>query len=247
MTPKILRKLILPLFLAALLISACDEAEITPTPTEIDVDAVYTAVAATAFAKQTNTETNQATKTVSPTSTVTLTNMATQPPTITETIQPASTAINTPIVSLGTPAPTEMMIPSGPVGCNNSGFIQDVTIPNNTKLVAGETFTKTWRIMNTGTCAWNANYQFTFVSGNKLGSNTANIQRTIGRGVATDISLNMVAPNSPGTYSSYWRMADDSGVLFGIGFKVVIIVPGAISTPSPVAAPTATSPTPDNP
>lgn len=254
MTQKILRKLILPLFLAALLISACDEAGITPTPTEIDVDAIYTAVAATAFAKQTSTETDQTIKTVSPTSTVTPTGTATPTPTLTETIGAASTAANTPSMTFGpgTHAPTTTLTPIK-LGCNDSGFIQDITIPNNTNLTAGEAFTKTWRIMNTGNCAWNANYQITFISGNKLGGNTTKIRRIVTQGEITDISLNMVAPNAPGTYSGYWNMADDMGVPFGTRFDVVIIIPGATLTPTPVTAtatptltatPTATPPTP---
>jgi hypothetical protein len=74
-----------------------------------------------------------------------------------------------------------------------------------------------------------------------MGSDTTKIRRTVGVNATTDLSLDFVAPNAPGTYTGYWRMASDSGELFGTAFSVKIVVPGATFTPPP---PTNTSPPP---
>jgi len=53
-----------------------------------------------------------------------------------------------------------------PRDCVDSAvFLADVTIPDNTELEAGEAFTKTWSIQNTGTCTWGPGYELDFVSG----------------------------------------------------------------------------------
>ena len=41
--------------------------------------------------------------------------------------------------------------------CDWMAFVTDVTIPDGTVLQPNETFVKTWRIKNIGTCAWNTN------------------------------------------------------------------------------------------
>ena len=236
-------KLILTLAIVILLVSACGGADASATPTEPNLEAIYTAGAATVFAGQTGTAGAKPTKTITPTGTITPTSTITMTPAPTRAVfvpaQPVFIAVNT---TTGTPG---TLVPSasatfGAVGCNNSAFIQDVTIPNNTKLAAGETFTKTWSIKNTGTCTWTAGFKFTFLGGDVMGSDTRKIRTTVSPGGTTDISLNMVASTSPGTYSGYWRMADESGTTFGVVFSVVIIVPGATFTPtSDVTATTA--------
>lgn len=53
-----------------------------------------------------------------------------------------------------------------PRECDDTAlFLSDVTYPDNTTIEAGETFTKTWEIQNTGTCSWGPGYKLEFVSG----------------------------------------------------------------------------------
>ncbi|MGB7341422.1 MAG: NBR1-Ig-like domain-containing protein [Phototrophicaceae bacterium] len=41
------------------------------------------------------------------------------------------------------------------VGCTwDSDFVEDITIPDGTVVNVGQNFTKTWRLENSGTCAW---------------------------------------------------------------------------------------------
>lgn len=46
-------------------------------------------------------------------------------------------------------------------GCtNDSDFVRDIDVPDGTEVQRGATFTKTWRLRNAGTCAWDASYRF---------------------------------------------------------------------------------------
>lgn len=111
-----------------------------------------------------------------------------------------------------------------PGGCLNSVLISDVTIPNGTEVKAGDSFTKTWLVKNTGTCTWTRDFKITHIGGDLFGSDTTKIRQIVGPGASAEISLNMVAPGSTGTVSTAWQMASDSGALFGqvFGFSIVV-------------------------
>ncbi len=239
---------------ATLILAACGSTNATPTPTQLSVEAISTNVAATIFAGQTGTASAQPTSTSTPTATATHTATITNTPvdcqpkaTATKLVyiaplQPIFTAAVTTTGTPGTLVPARTSTP-GAVGCNNSSLVQDVTIPNNTRLNPGESFTKTWRIKNTGTCSWSTGFKFTYAGGELFNSDTTKIRRNVGPGTTTDFSLNMVAPNAPDKYSSSWQMADDTGKQFGAVFTFAIIVNGSTNTPEP-ATQTPIPPTP---
>ncbi len=109
-------------------------------------------------------------------------------------------------------------------GCLNSVLVADVSISNGTELKAGESFTKTWLVKNTGTCTWNRDFKIAYVGGDTLGSDTTKIRQTVGPGSSAEISLAMVAPNNSGTYATAWQMLSDEGVSFGqvFGFSILV-------------------------
>jgi hypothetical protein len=135
-----------------------------------------------------------------------------------------------------TPVPSDTPIPTAtntPIPCNLASFVTDVTIPDNTKMATSQTFVKTWRIRNIGTCAWNPSYLLIFDHGDGLGVTAGYTQQltttVVNPGQTLDITVNMSAPASAGTYTGYWRMRDPGGVIFGITptggtFLVKIIV-----------------------
>ncbi len=129
-----------------------------------------------------------------------------------------------------TPVPSATSTP----GCTDiSVFISDVTIPDNTNKAAGESFTKTWRLRNTGSCTWTSEYDVVFVDGNIMGGPaTSALLGSVAPGSTVDISLNLVAPSSNGTHKGNWRLRNNKGVLFGVTFYVQIIV-----GPTPTSAP----------
>ena len=149
-----------------------------------------------------------------------------------------------------TTTPTLTVTPEGlpqtqtaQVGCtNNAAFVQDVTIPINSYLTAGSNFTKIWRVSNNGTCDW-IGYQLVHISGELFGSTSPQALPMVSGGNNADISLEMVAPSSPGTYSAVWRIKSDDGTVFGPDLLMTIVVPQLPSlTPSSTATSTATTP-----
>jgi hypothetical protein len=175
--------------------------------------------------------------TAAPTSGATQPEQPTSPPIAQVTETPAAQPTITPV------PPTETPSGSGPGGCILSAqFISDVTIPDNTVLAPNAPFVKTWRVKNSGTCNWDAGYQLIYAEGTQMsGPAGVNVNSTA-PGANVDISVNLVAPGSPGNYTGKWRLKASNGVIFG-GFTVVIVVP---ATPTPSPTPTV-SPTPTGP
>ncbi len=125
-----------------------------------------------------------------------------------------------------TPGPTATRwIPTATAkDCNQSTFIGDLNIPDNTVFSPGETFTKKWAIKNIGSCTWNASYSIKFISGTQMGGMTTKINKEIAPQTSLEAAVDLTAPTASGTYTGYWQMADDSGSLFGTSFYVKIIV-----------------------
>ncbi len=136
------------------------------------------------------------------------------------------TATSTP-----TTVPTLASTPASPnVGCtNNATYIADVTIPDGTAVGAGQTFSKVWRMRNTGTCVWSSGYEFVFIAGESMAAVTTLQVSYVAPGETTDLGVTMTAPSATGAHSGQWRMRT-AGNLFGDTFTVLINVPG---TPPP--------------
>jgi hypothetical protein len=129
-----------------------------------------------------------------------------------------------------------------------SGKPLDVTIPDDTRLEAGEPFVKTWRIENSGNCDWTEDFSIVWFSGDKFNALPLKyINQVVHPGETLEISLYMVAPNHPGIYQSNWKLKAPDGHLFGLGpngdapFWVKIIVPDILES---TIEPTVIPPTP---
>lgn len=135
----------------------------------------------------------------------------------------------TPVKPSDTPGPTNT---AGVSGCTNSAaFVSDVTIPDDTVVQPGQTFVKTWRLNNNGTCAWQTAYQLAFVSGAQMGAPAAvAVPGVVSAGSNVDISVTFTAPLTPGTYTSQWQMRSGTSELFGTKPYVRIIVPSPTGT-----------------
>lgn len=142
------------------------------------------------------------------------------------------------------PSPTVTHTPfpdvSGPGGCTlNAAFVADVTIPDNTEFAPGESFTKVWRMHNTGTCAWDEGTQLVFVSGELMDASRTVEIPPVAPDAKADVSVEMVTPTTPGTYRSTWQLQSPDGTPFGTQVYVQIVVPApATQTPTPTEKPT---------
>lgn len=95
-----------------------------------------------------------------------------------------------------------------------SAFIQDVTIPDGTRILINTPFTKTWKIKNCGTYSWD-NYKLSRSGIDRLGTvPNVSIQNGITPGQKVDVSVAMQSPNAPGDIKSYWKVENSSGQQF---------------------------------
>ncbi len=130
---------------------------------------------------------------------------------ITSTFTPTSTVTITPTIT------------NTPIPCNQATFNDstiDVTIPDYTYMTPGQAFTKTWRIRNIGTCAWNSSYQLVFLGDSGMGVSSGYAQPltlgSVATGQEVDMSVGLTAPMAAGTYSGTWSVKAPSGEVFGI-------------------------------
>ena len=101
--------------------------------------------------------------------------------------------------------------------CVNQGsFVGDITIPDKTILTPGFAFVKTWRIKNTGTCAWGTGYSLVPLGGSLMGGVTTGIGKTVFSGETVDLTVNLVAPDGPQLYRGEWGMQNAKGEIFPI-------------------------------
>lgn len=146
-------------------------------------------------------------------------------------IPPSETPTSTPAPPTSTPAPTST--PTEAPCTDNSSFVADVSIPDNTSMTPGQSFDKTWRLRNSGTCTWTLEYDVVFVDGNIMGGPASKaLVGSVAPGSTVDVTLDLTAPSSNGTFRGNWRLRNGSGVLFGTTFYVQIIV-GPTPTPVP--------------
>jgi hypothetical protein len=120
----------------------------------------------------------------------------------------------------GLPTPTPFVTPTTvAASCQDRAtFVADLTIADNTILPPGQTFDKTWRLRNSGTCVWNGTYSLIFFSGHSLGGPASQaLTQTIDPGATVDITVPLAAPASNGAYRGSWILRNDAGTSFGVG------------------------------
>ncbi len=218
--------------LILLVLTACNRpsgAELTPT---INVTQAYQTVEARL------TQAAAETPTLTPSPGPTESGLASTTPTDTPSSSPTASPI--------TPSPESS------AGCDAAaaGNPIDVTVPDDAKMLPGEVFTKKWRLVNVGSCAWTQGYAAIYFSGEMMGApSQVNLQKEVQPGETVEISVDMVAPTRPGSYQSNWKLRNANGALFGIGpgadspFWVritVVDVPTPTSTESAEPSPTPT-------
>jgi len=188
------KKLLIPIIALTVATLACSAlAPATPQPAAT-LNALYTAAAETLAGMSTQAVVTQ----FSPTATLSF-------PTASPIV--VNTFTSVPPVS---PAPVSR--------CDAAAFVSDVTYPDGSNISLGSTFTKIWRLKNTGTCTWSTSYAFVYVGGERFGAPAAvSIPTNVGPGQTVDLAVNLTAPNQSGHYRGDWKLRNSSNVLFGIG------------------------------
>lgn len=115
-------------------------------------------------------------------------------------------------VSLTSPTITE-------VPCDRAAFITDVTYPDGVDLLPGEAFKKTWRLKNIGSCTWTSGYSLVFDEGDAMKGPASKglADEDVEPGETVDVSVDLQAPEEPGSYQGFWKLRNPSGQVFGTG------------------------------
>ena len=94
----------------------------------------------------------------------------------------------------------------------------DVTIPDGSKMMPGESFVKTWRLINVGTCTWTKGYTAAIFSGDLMGApKSVPLLVDVPPKQTVDITVEMVAPLEGGIYQANWKLQNNDKKWFGIG------------------------------
>jgi hypothetical protein len=218
------------LIVLGLMLGACGgQPTAEPTPT-LGLEIMQTLAVATFSAQLTQTALAAPTSTPAPTNT----------PAATMSI---ATLANVTPFGVGAANPT--------ASCYRLSYVSDVGIQDNTSMTPGQTFTKTWKVRNSGTCAWDAGFKFAFTGGDAMGGVTYTLPSSVPANAEIDISVNMTAPNKTGPVRGNWRISTAAGQFFGDEVYVAIQVGGATvgtatntsvaATATATTAPSATS------
>ena len=127
-----------------------------------------------------------------------------------------------------TPANTLPPAATSTSNCDNASFIADVTIPDNTPIGAGDSFTKTWRLKNIGACSWTPSYALVFLNGASM--NGPAVQALVGNvnpGQTVDLSVNLTGPGANGTYTGNWGLRNGAGVIFSHFYVQIVVGSGS--------------------
>ena len=227
---KYSKKMVGLLFIPALLGLACD---FSAAKTQPNMEATAQAIAII------QTQTVLAAPVISPTA-----ESPTATVTATETQVPSGTPtdINTPTNTL---TPTITQTPTSSIPCNSAEYVADLNYEDGTDVEPGKSFTKKWRIRNSGSCNWTSGYSVVYASGEISGPSSVQLTSgTIPPGSTVDVSIQLKAPSDSGTYTNYYMLKSPEGNLFGINSNVtdpfyveIEVVPTITATPRFVIIP----------
>lgn len=118
--------------------------------------------------------------------------------------------------------PTQAALGTPAALCDDYSFdlaTLDVTIPDGAPVTAGQEFIKTWKIKNTGICTWDEDYQVIFSYSSPpnidMDGQPVPLANLVGPGEEAEVSVSLIAPTTPGTYTGYWQMVNSAGIPFG--------------------------------
>ncbi len=201
-------KMISVLTIFMIILSACNMPGAEATPAANNPDLIFTQAAQTVAAQLTQSALLNPATPIPPTAeqaTAAPTMIAPTLPVNTPAVPTAaiSTATSLPPVTAGSPTPS----------CDSAQFVTDVTVPDGTNYNGGDSFIKTWRLKNTGTCTWNSSYTLVFDTGEIMGGPASQslTNGNIAPGQEVEVSVALKAPNVPGTYRGYWRIRNSAG------------------------------------
>ncbi|CAH8384696.1 unnamed protein product [Eruca vesicaria subsp. sativa] len=116
----------------------------------------------------------------------------------------------------------------------DSRFVLDVNVLDGSVVAPSAPFTKIWKMRNNGSLVWPQGTQIVWIGGDRFSSSLSVDLQIPAEGVPInselDVKVEFVAPDSPGRYISYWRMASSNGAKFGQRVWVLIHVDASLKS-----------------
>ncbi len=130
--------------------------------------------------------------------------------------------------TMGSPNPYPL--PGDASGFGGDGLSGDMTYPDGSQVLVGETFTKVWRIKNTGTVPWHGRFMAIAGGTTVLCESPTRVpvpDAEPGQMVAVSVP---VTPKGVGTCHVLWKMVDADGALMmpnqnGVFYDVKVTAP----------------------
>ncbi|GMH31447.1 hypothetical protein Nepgr_033290 [Nepenthes gracilis] len=114
----------------------------------------------------------------------------------------------------------------------DSCFIADVNVMDGTIMAPKTPFTKIWLMRNNGRDIWPCGTQLLWIGGDRFSESDSVEIKIPAEGLHVDselhVAVDFTAPEMPGQYISYWRMASPSGQKFGQRVWVLIQVDASL-------------------
>ena len=132
--------------------------------------------------------------------------------------------------------------------------MEDINIPDDTIVYAGDKLTKTWRIKNVGTCTWTPDYKLVLTNGSLVGPSSFSVfENEVPPNETVDISIPFIVPNTLGESQVFFHLDDGLGNQFGVDkdrksplwIQVIVEQPPLSFTPAestPLATPPISNP-----
>ena len=130
--------------------------------------------------------------------------------------------------------------PTSSICVEEARFIEDLTIPDGSVVLPGETLDKRWSVQNNGSCDWGPGYQLVRLGEDPLvGPNELALYPARAGGLAV-WQVILTAPLDIGDYISRWQARSPDETLFGdiVYILVVVALPTPIPTSTPLISPT---------
>jgi len=162
---------------------------------------------------------------------------------VTSTLPPTKQALTIPTDLPPTATPTEdpsiTRTPDPASNCRDSAvLVEDVTYPDNAIVNAGQTFTKTWKLQNSGACNWTG-YTVAFVNGDRMSFPDSVPVPDTERGNPVEVSVDLTAPSEDGTYRGNFELRNPDGEAVSMGTESIFwvqVVVGPIESSTVLAS-----------
>ena len=164
-----------------------------------------------------------------------LTKTPSAPAFVTSTLPPTKSVTPHPTFAPSLVPTTESDLVSNLVPCKNGAvLLEDVTFPDNSNVPAGQVFTKTWKLKNTGTCPWEG-FTMRYDSGERMSApESTSVPETSANGIV-DLSVDLTAPTRDGTYTTSFSLLSAIGEAIAIGAEKTFYVRVIVGKASPPA------------